>query len=114
MAGHSHRHIMQDDDISCIYTPGRRQSKTLFTIDESGSKIARNSGFDCHLSPIWRQMAIKNSVSNDFCSTFVNGINVFHGCQPGVIYKVPNSMKENVNSNFKSSLNYTFVKTDNI
>ena len=27
-------------------TPGRRQSKTLLTIDERGSKIARNSVFD--------------------------------------------------------------------
>ena len=48
------------------YTPGRRQSKTLFTIDERGSKIARKSVFDCHLSPIGRQMAIENAVSIDF------------------------------------------------
>ena len=47
-------------------TPGRRQSKTLFIIDERGSKIARNSVFDCHLSPIGRQIAIENSISNDF------------------------------------------------
>ena len=33
-------------------TPGRRQSKTLSTIDERGSKIDRNSVFDCHLSPV--------------------------------------------------------------
>ena len=32
-------------------TPDRRQSKTLLTIVERGSKIARNSLFDCHLSP---------------------------------------------------------------
>ena len=45
----------------------------LLTIDRRGSKIARNSVFDCHLSPIWRQMAIKNYVSNDFyqCSLTV-------------------------------------------
>ena len=49
-----------------IYTPGRRQSKTLLTIDQRGSKIvARNSVFDCHLSPVRRQMAVENSVSND-------------------------------------------------
>ena len=48
------------------YTQGRQQSKTLLTIDEPQSKIARNSVFDCHLSPNWRQMAIKNSVSNNF------------------------------------------------
>ena len=32
-------------------TPDRRQSKTLLIIDERGSKIARNSVFNCHLSP---------------------------------------------------------------
>ena len=47
-------------------TPGRRQSKTLLTIDERGSKIARNSIFDCHLSRVGRQMAIEISVSKDF------------------------------------------------
>ena len=48
------------------YTPGRRQSKTLSTIEERGSKIDRNSVFDCHLSPVGRQMAIENTVSIDF------------------------------------------------
>ena len=50
--------------MSSMLTPGRWQSKTLPTIDERGSKIDRNSVFDCHLSPVWRQMAIENSVSN--------------------------------------------------
>ena len=27
----------------------------LLTMDEGGSKLARNSVFDCHLSPGWRQ-----------------------------------------------------------
>ena len=59
-----------------IVTPDRRQSKTILTIDERGSYIARNSIFDCHLSPVGpqmanlkqvgRQMAIENSVSSDF------------------------------------------------
>ena len=40
--------------------------KRLTTIDERGSKIARNSVFDCHLSHDRRQIAIENSVSNDF------------------------------------------------
>ena len=57
-------------------TLDRRQSKTLLTTDESRSKIARNSVFYCHLSPIWRQMAIENSVSKDFLSTFMDSINV--------------------------------------
>ena len=51
-------------------TPGRRQSKTLLTIDGRGSKIDRNSVFG-------RQMAIGNSISNDFLSTFIDGIDVF-------------------------------------
>ena len=38
-----------------------RKSKTTLTIDERGSKIARNNLFDSHLSP-----AIENSVSQDF------------------------------------------------
>ena len=49
-----------------LTTLGRRQSKTFLTIDERGPKIARNSVFDCHLSPVGRQMATENSVSNDF------------------------------------------------
>ena len=47
-------------------TSDRRQSKTLLTIDDRGSKIARNSVFLCHLSPVGRQMAIENYVSNFF------------------------------------------------
>ena len=69
-----------------MYTPGRRQLKTLITIDKRGSKIARNSVFDCHLSPAGRQMAIENSVSNDFLSTYVNSMDVFDCRQPCVMY----------------------------
>ena len=29
-------------------------------------KPVRNSVFDCHLSPDWRQAAIENTVSSDF------------------------------------------------
>ena len=47
------------------HTPGRGQSKRLSTIDELGSKIVRNRVFNWHLSPHWRQMAIKNTVSID-------------------------------------------------
>ena len=49
-----------------VFTLGRRQSKTLLTIEERGSNIDRNRVFDCHLSPDWEQMAIKNTVSIDF------------------------------------------------
>ena len=56
-----------------VYTLGRRQSIRLLTSDKLGYKIARNSVFDCHLSPLGQQMAIKSSVSNDFnlCSSIV-------------------------------------------
>ena len=52
--------------VVAVITSGRRQSKTLLTTDERGSKIARNSVFDCLLSPIGRQMVIENSVPNEF------------------------------------------------
>ena len=51
-------------------TPDRWQSKTLLTIDERGIKIARNSNFDCDLSPV----GIENSVFSYFRSTFVDRI----------------------------------------
>ena len=44
---------VKDDEIT-VTTLDMRQSKTLLTINEHGSKIARNSVFD------WRQMAIQN------------------------------------------------------
>ena len=57
----------------------------LSTIDGPGSKIHRNSVLDCHLSPVWRQMAIENSVSNNFLSTLLNGNGVFDCRLPGVM-----------------------------
>ena len=36
------------------------------TINKHRSKIVRNRVFDCHLSPVWRQMAIENTVTSDF------------------------------------------------
>ena len=68
-----------------VNTPGMRQSKTLSTIDERGSKIDRNSVFDCHLSPMWRQLAIENSVSYAFRSTFLDSIGAFDCRLPGVV-----------------------------
>ena len=35
-----------------VLSPDRRQLKSLLTIDKLGSKIIRNSVFDCHLLPI--------------------------------------------------------------
>ena len=43
----------------------RRQSKTLWKIDDRGSQIAGNSVFDCRLSPVGRQTAVESSVSSD-------------------------------------------------
>ena len=68
-----------------IDTGDRWQSKTLLTINEHGSKITRNSVFDCHLWPVGEQMGIKNSVSNNFWSLFVNSTNVFYCRLSGVI-----------------------------
>ena len=39
--------------------------------------MARNSVFDCHLSPVGQQMTIENSVSNDFGLRSSIVINVF-------------------------------------
>ena len=48
----------------------------LLTIDERGSNITRNSVFDCHLSTVGRQMAIKHYVSNFFLFNSVDSIHV--------------------------------------
>ena len=76
---------VQNYSLFPMSTPDRRQSKTLLTIDECGLKIARNSVFDCHLSPIWRQMAIENYVSNDVRFMSVDSINIFDCCLSGVM-----------------------------
>ena len=47
--------------------------------------MARNSVFYCHLSPVGRQMSIKNSVSNDFLSAVIDNIDVFDCRLPGVV-----------------------------
>ena len=49
----------------------------LLTIDHGGPKITRNIIFNSHLSPVGQQMAIENSVSKDFWSTFFNSIYIF-------------------------------------
>ena len=68
-----------------MLTPARPQSKTLSTKDKREYKIDRNSVFDCHLSPVGRQMAIENTVSIDFRSLLLESIGVFDCCLPGVI-----------------------------
>ena len=70
---------MRDSDTaktqSSIITLDRRQSKTLLTIDELRSKIARNSVFNCHLSPVWRQTGDNGKLLLiNFLSTLVDSI----------------------------------------
>ena len=60
----------------------------LIIIDECVSKIARNSDCDRHLSPVGRQMAIENSVSNDFLSKFIDSIDVFDCHLPSVLLTI--------------------------
>ena len=45
-------HLKEDNISYTIFTPDRGQSKTLLTINEHRSKIARNGVFYCHLSPL--------------------------------------------------------------
>ena len=57
-------------------TADRRQSKTSFTIDDADQKCKK----ECFWLPFvasLRKIAIKNSVSKYFWSTFVDSINVF-------------------------------------
>ena len=78
-------------------TTDRRQSKTLLTIDKHGSKISINRDLDCRLSPVGRKMAIKNSVSNNFLSTFFFSIHLFDCRLPSVFKEdvVPSVKVEN-------------------
>ena len=49
-----------------------------YELRKGRSEIASMSVLDCHLSPVGRPMAIKNSVSNYFWSTLVDSIDVFY------------------------------------
>ena len=54
---------MNSRKLQTLTTPDRRQSKTLLTIDERGSKIAaRNSDFDSHLSPLFFYKWFKKNI----------------------------------------------------
>ena len=61
---------MKENNLYChlnnISHPRLAAIENVSTIDERGSKIDINSVFDCHLSPVGRQMAIENTVSIDF------------------------------------------------
>ena len=67
----------------------------LLMIEERGSKIARNNLYDCHLSQVGRQMAIENSVFNDFLSMFLDSINVFD-CRLSGVSQVLHSLLTNI------------------
>ena len=58
----------------------------LSTIEERRSKIDRNSVFDCHLSPVWQQMASENPFSNDFRSMFLDSNGVLDCRLPDAIH----------------------------
>ena len=81
------------------YTPDRRQSKTLSAVDKRGSKIDRNSVFDCHLSPAGRQMAIQNTVCIDFLIDVPQYFWLFDCRLPGVfdlILYVPSTVFQSI------------------
>ena len=63
--------------------------KTLLTIDKLGSKIAINSVFDCHLSPVRR----KTLFLKFLLSMFVNNIIVFD-CRLSGVLPLPASAYE--------------------
>ena len=44
----------------------------------------------------WRQMAIKNYVSNDFLSTFLDGIGIFDCRLPGVTLRTGKATAEGI------------------
>ena len=74
-----------------IVTLGRQQSKRQILSRNVDKKNVRTRVFDCHLSPHWRQMAIKNTVSIlsifDLRSPIVDS--VFDCCLPDVIVGSP-------------------------
>ena len=75
---------MNIGEAKCIFhrltTSYRRQSKTLILLTRVDKKILGNRVFDCHLSPDWRQMAIKNTASIVFLSVFVDNVKSDFDC----------------------------------
>ena len=77
--------FLKNRNISSKIKRSKVTDYAALTIEDNGEKIARTV-----LSPDWRQMAIKNFVSIDFLSTFIDSINVFDCHLPGVdvIYEI--------------------------
>ena len=71
------------DSLSWGRGGGRRQSQTLILSTHADKNSY--SVFDCHLSPVGRQMAIKNSVSNKFDLHSCIVKSAFDCILPGVI-----------------------------
>ena len=61
-------------------------------MDERGSKIARNSVFNCHLSPVGRQMSIENIVYIHMWTGPPNGINPFKPYGISFYFQLDNSI----------------------
>ena len=72
--------MLLSQDILIIRIPDRGQSKTLILSTNVDKKSLETEFWlpfvasHCHLSPDWRQMAIKNTVSRDFWSVFVKRV----------------------------------------
>ena len=49
-----------------VFHTGYAAIENVNIVDERNTKIVRNVVFNCHLSPNWQQMAIKNTVFSDF------------------------------------------------
>ena len=78
-------------------TYSKRRSKSL----ERGFFIAicHPTGDKCHLSPNWRQMAIKSTVSNDFRSAFVDCLSSVFDCRLSGVLRTIYSKKKKTSSN---------------
>ena len=70
-------HIYPAKLLLSIITPGRRQSKTLIISTNLDQKSLETEHSIAMLSPDWRQMVIENTVSSDFWSVFVDGLEHF-------------------------------------
>ena len=62
--------------------------KRFLQSTNADKKIDINSVFDCHLSPVGRQMAIENTVYNNFLSTFPDSIGVLDCRLPHVCLSI--------------------------
>ena len=76
---------------------GRWQSKRLTNVDQKSLETV----FDCHLSPYWRQMSIKNTVSSNFHSHSSIVKSIFDCLLSGVVKLARKLTIKNLNECFK-------------